>query len=258
MTTRSKANSVKKSTPLQGLARVGYAVDGVLFVLIGMLAIATIFGRDTKTDEHGALARIAEQPFGVAVLWVMAAGFAGLVVFHLLDAALVRQAWDRLASVARAIAYAALGFVTVEVALGHTSSSDAPSDLSATILAQPAGVALLLLVAAGVVAIGAHNVIKGVSQRFMNDLRMPPPQARRAITVIGTVGYVAKGIAFATVGVLFAVAALQSDSEEAGGLDEALEGLAQLPFGPIVLGVVAIGFIAFGVYCFVRAKYAKL
>lgn len=258
MTTRSKATAVKRSTPLQGLARVGYAVDGVLFVLIGLIALATIFGRDAKTDEHGALARIAEQPFGLAVLWVMAAGFAGLVVFHLLDAALVRQAWDRLASVARAVAYAALGFVTVEVALGHTSSSDAPSNVSATILAQPAGVALLLLVAGGVIAIGAHNAIKGVSQRFTDDLTMPPQPARRVITVIGTIGYVAKGVAFATVGVLFGVAALRSDSSKAGGLDEALEQLAQLPFGPLVLGVVALGFIAFGLYCFVRARFAKL
>ena len=258
MTTRSRATSVKKSAPLHGLARVGYAVDGVLYVLIGFLAIATIFGASAKTDEHGALARIAENPVGDVVLWIMAAGFAGLAVFHLLEAALVRQAWDRLSSVARAVAYAALAFVTVEVALGHSSSSDAPSDLSATILAQPAGVALLLLVAVGVVGVAAHNVIKGATRRFTDDLRMPPASARRPIAVIGTVGYIAKGIAFATIGVLFAVAALRSDSSKAGGLDEALEQLAQLPFGALVLGVVALGFIAFGLYCFVRARFARL
>lgn len=258
MSTRSKATAVKRSTPLQGLARVGYAVDGILYLLIGALAIATVFGASAKTDEHGALARIAAQPFGDAVLWVVAAGFAGLVIFHLLEAALVRQAWDRLASVARALAYAALAFVAVEVALGHSSSGDAPDDFSATLLAQPAGVALLLLVAGAVFAIGAHNLIKGVTHRFTNDLRMPPAPTSRIVIIVGTIGYVSKGVAFATVAVLFGIAALTANSSRAGGLDEALEGLARLPFGGVVLGVVAVGFLAFGVYCFVRARFAKL
>jgi len=258
MTTRSKATAVKRSTPLTGLARVGYAVDGILYLLIGSLAIATAFGASEKTDEHGALARIAEQPFGDAVLWIIAAGFAGLVVFHLLDAMLVRQAWDRLAGVARAVAYAALSFVAVEVALGHTSSSDAPSDLSAQLLAQPAGVALLLLVAVGVFGIAAHNIIKGVTHRFTDDLRMPPAPTSRIVIILGTVGYIAKGVAFATIAVLFGVAALTTNSSKAGGLDEALEQLAQLPFGGAVLGVVAVGFLAFGAYCFVRARFARL
>lgn len=257
MSTRSKASRVQRSTPLRGLARVGYAVDGVLHILIGALAIATIFGASEKADEHGALARIAAQPFGDAVLWVTAAGFAGLAIFHLLEAFLKREVKDRVSSAFRALAYAALAFVTVEVALGH-GSSDGPDTISAALLAQPAGVALLLLVAAGILAIAVRLVYKGATRKFVDDLRMPPPPADKPIVIVGMAGYIARGIAFATVAVLFAVAAFTTNSSRAGGLDEALEELAQLPFGAVVLGVVALGFIAFGVYCFVRARFARL
>lgn len=258
MSTRSKASAVQRSTPLRTLARVGYAVDGILYLLIGAIALSTAFGANAKADENGALASIAEQPFGLAALWVIVVGFAGLSIFHVLEAVLEREKWERLANIARAIAYAALGLIAVEVALGHSGSADAPASLSAALLAQPAGVALLLLVALGVFAVGVRNVIKGVTRSFTEDLKMPGAPTRTVILVAGTAGYVAKGIAFATIAVLFAVAALTSNSAEAGGLDKALEKLAQLPFGPIVLGVVALGFIAFGVYCFVRARYAKL
>jgi hypothetical protein len=257
MTTRSKATTVKRSAPLQGLARVGYVVDGVLHLLIGILAIATIFGTEAKTDEHGALARIASQPFGDAVLWLTAAGFAGLTIFHVLDALLLRQAWDRLSSALRAVAYAALGFVTVEVALGH-GTTDAPDTVSAAVLAQPAGAALLLLVAAAILLVGVRLVIKGATRRFTADLRMPGAPADTPILAIGAAGYIARGIAFCTVAVLFAIAAVTTNSSRAGGLDEALEQLAELPFGALVLAVIALGFIAFGAYCFVRARFARL
>ena len=258
MTTKATASSVQQSRPLQGAARVGYVVDGILYLLIGALAIATVFGANAQADQQGALQRIASVPFGVFLLWVMAVGFAALVVFHVLTAVLERQTKERVESVGRAIGYGALTALTLGVVLGQGSSSGGPSSLSATILAQPAGVVLLLVVAAGIIALGVRNVIKGVKQKFTDDLRMPTGSTRRVVIAVGTVGYVAKGVALGTVGALFAVAALTSDSAKAGGLDAALHELAGLPFGAVLLAAVALGFIAFGVYCFVRARFARL
>ena len=76
--------------------------------------------------------------------------------------------------------------------------------------------------------------------------------------IIGGIGYIAKGIAFAAIGVLFLIAAYQSDPDEAAGLDGALESLRRLPSGNVVLSVVALGFILFGLYCFIRTKYEAL
>lgn len=248
---------MQRSRPLRGVARVGYVVDGILYLLIGGLALATAFGSNTQADQQGALGRIASAPFGMVILWIMVVGFAGLAVLHVASAVLDRDTKERLQSVGRAIAYAALCAVTVGVALGQ-GSSGSPSSFSATLLAQPAGVVLMLVVAAGILALGVRNVVKGVKQKFTDDLRMPTGTTRTAVLVVGTAGYVAKGIAFGTIGALFAAAALTSDAAKAGGLDAALDELASLPFGIVLLAAVALGFIAFGAYSFVRARFARL
>jgi hypothetical protein len=79
-----------------------------------------------------------------------------------------------------------------------------------------------------------------------------------AVTVLGVVGYVAKGLALVAVGVLFAVAAVTFDPSKAKGLDGALKALAHLPFGTVILVAVGIGVIAYGVYLGARARLARL
>ena len=76
--------------------------------------------------------------------------------------------------------------------------------------------------------------------------------------MLGTVGYVAKGVAIIVVGILFAVAAVKVDPDDSTGLDGALKSLASLPFGMVILIAVGLGLIAYGVYTFVRARYARL
>jgi hypothetical protein len=74
----------------------------------------------------------------------------------------------------------------------------------------------------------------------------------------GVVGYVAKGIAVAVTGVLFVVAAFTRDPEAAGGLDAGLHALVELPFGPVILWIVGAGLVIYGLFCFARARYAKM
>jgi hypothetical protein len=69
---------------------------------------------------------------------------------------------------------------------------------------------------------------------------------------------VAKGIALGAVGVLFVVAAATVNPEGADGLDGALRALASLPLGVVILVLVGAGFIAYGVYSFVRARFAHM
>ncbi|MGZ8804317.1 MAG: DUF1206 domain-containing protein, partial [Microbacterium sp.] len=77
-------------------------------------------------------------------------------------------------------------------------------------------------------------------------------------TRAGVVGYIAKGIAIGVAGVLFIVAAITSDPDAAGGLDDALKALLALPFGPVILWIVGAGLIIYGLFCFARARYAKM
>ena len=93
---------------------------------------------------------------------------------------------------------------------------------------------------------------------FEKYLDLPPDPVRKGIVTFGVVGYIAKGIAVGVAGVLFVVAAVTANPEQAGGLDAALHTLASLPFGPIILWIVGAGLVIYGLFCFARARYARM
>lgn len=264
-TAHSLASSAQDNAAFRIAARCGYVVNGLLHILIGIIALGVAFGGGGSADTGGALQQVASAPAGEALLWFIAGGLWALALFQLLEAALVRgsdrDAWmSRAKELGKAIAYAAVGFTAFQAATGSSSGSgdSGPKQVSSTLLGSPFGVVLLLLLALGVIAIGAYFVVKGARQGFVEDLRVPSGALGRATVASGTVGYVAKGVAIAVVGVLFAVAAFTTDAEASAGLDGALKSLVELPFGPFVLGAIALGLILYGVYCFVRARYARL
>jgi hypothetical protein len=262
-TARRTARRLQDSKVIHVLARAGFAMDGILHIVIGLLALDVAFGGVGDADEHGALAQISAQPFGDALLWVIVVGMWGLAAFQALDAGLVRgtnrDAWlARAKAAGKAVGYAAIGALALPFAMGSHASAPGAESLSARVLAAPGGIALLLLLAAAIVALGAYFFLKGARQRFLRDLSSQAEAVGMATRVLGTAGYVARGIAIGTVGILVGIAALTSDPSEAAGLDGALKSLAELPFGAIVLTAIAAGFMLFGLYCFVRAKYDRL
>jgi hypothetical protein len=139
-----------------------------------------------------------------------------------------------------------------------SSSSNKTGSFSAKLLAAPGGVVLLALIGLVVVVIGGFFIWRGATGKFLRDIHVPPGAAGGGVTVLGLVGYVAKGIALAVVGVLFLVGAFTFDSSKATGLDAALKTLAQLPYGAVILFVVGVGVIAYGLYLFARAALARL
>ena len=112
---------------------------------------------------------------------------------------------------------------------------------------------------AAVAVTGIVYAIRGFKKSFIKYLRMPSqPQARTAVTVIGMVGYVAKGFALLLVGLLIVIATLKAHPEESTGLDGSLKALREQPFGMYLLAAVGIGLICYGIYMAVRAKLAKM
>ena len=113
----------------------------------------------------------------------------------------------------------------------------------------------IVVLGLAVVGIAVYYVVKGVTRRFLDDLSRSPG---RWAVLAGQVGYVAKGVALAVVGLLFVSAAIHSKPSEAGGLDAALRTLLEQTFGTALLLAVAIGLASFAVYSFVRARYGQL
>ncbi|MFS0703470.1 DUF1206 domain-containing protein [Cellulomonas sp. 179-A 9B4 NHS] len=242
-------------------ARAGYAVSGVLHVLIGVLAaqLATGGGGE-EADQSGAFAQVASTPFGAVALWVAVVALAALGAWQGAAAlsGAVGEAADRAKAAGKAVVYLALAATALTFARGSGSGGQT-SDATASLMQAPGGRLLVGAVGVGVVVVGGYHVVKGVTKRFLRDLhRLPAGTAGRVARGAGVAGYVAKGVALAVVGVLFVLAAVQADPAEASGLDGALRALRDAPAGPLLLGLVALGLVLFGLYSLVRARFGRL
>lgn len=256
---RRAANSHK----LETAARAGYAVNGVMHLLIGWIALQVAWsGSGKKADQSGALGTLAGNSAGRVMLWLGVIGFFGLAVWQLTEALISsrgegkEKVADKVKSVAKSVVYGALAFTTLQFARGGGSSSSGQSqDFTASLLKQSGGRTLVVLIGLAVIGVGIYHVVKGFTKAFLKDL---VEHSGTVIARLGMAGYVTKGIALALVGLLFIVAGLLKSPSQALGLDGALKTLREQPFGTTLLTVVALGLISYGLYSFARAKYARL
>ena len=257
------ASQVGDNPVLQIGARVGYALSGVLHIMIAWIGLQVAWGGSGKSaDQSGALQTLARTSPGRLALWVAVLGFLALGSWQLASALAVRtrgetSQWaDKAKGIAKAVLYLALAWTCLSFAKGDPKSSKAQSaDFTATLLEQSGGRLLVVVIGLVIIGVGGYHVVKGWTKSFLRDLSQHPGVlATRA----GVVGYIAKGIALALVGVLFVVAAVQNSSSRATGLDGALRSLRQQAFGPWLLTAVALGIAAFGVYSFARSRHARV
>lgn len=256
------AREASESKALETGARIGFAISGVLHLAIGWIALqlASGGGSGKKADQTGALQSLAENGLGRTLLWVGVVGLLALGIWQLLDAAVGHygsdgEVWaDRAKSLGKGVVYLALAWTAFSVARGSGSSGDS-ADWTAKLMDAPAGRWLVGAVGLGVLGVAGYHVWKGATKKFLEDLREHPGTWP---TRAGQVGYIAKGVALAVVGVLVVAAAVQGNAAKSSGLDGALRTLRDQPFGPALLTAVAVGIAAYGLYSFSRAKNARL
>lgn len=257
------ANRVEGHPALQIGARVGYAVSGVLHLLIAWIALQVAWTASGKSaDQSGALQTLAGSSLGRLTLWVAVLGFLALGVWQLANALVVRSGGEsselavKAKGIAKSVVYLMLAWTSFSFAKGQPSSSKTQSaDFTATLLQHTGGGLLVAVIGVVVMGVGAYHVIKGWTKKFLLDLsENPGTVATRA----GVVGYIAKGIALAVVGALFITASAQNSSSKATGLDGALRSLRQQAVGPWLLTAVALGIAAYGVYSFARSRHARV
>jgi len=139
---------------------------------------------------------------------------------------------------------------------GGKASTEQNVGMSARLMQSGGGKAVLVVAGLVIIAVGAYHVYKGAGKKFLDDLhRTGLP---RLATPLGVVGYIAKGLAIAGAGVLVIVATFTTDPAKASGLDGAVKTLGAAPFGQILLVAAGVGIIAYGVYCFVLARYGRM
>lgn len=264
-TPQAAARAAQDSTAFRVAARIGYVVLGILHLVIGGIAISVATGGGGEADQGGAMEQIAKAPLGVFVLWLIILGLVALAIWQIAEALLERnpdtkKKWGyRAKYIGTALVYLAIAGTALVYALGGESdSSESAQSFSAQLMSTGPGVVLVAIIGLGIAAIGVAFIIRGFTRAFEKYLDLPPNIARRGIVTFGVVGYVAKGIAVGITGILFIVAALTHDPETAGGLDGALHALAALPFGTVILWIVGAGLALYGIFCFARARYARM
>jgi len=237
-------------------ARAGFAVSGVLHLLIGYIILRIAFGSGGTADKSGALATLAQSGGGALVLWLTAASLAALGLWRLAETVVGDGVTNRLKSFGQGVVYLAITFSAAKFAVGSGEASAARNaTLSARLMGNGWGKLLLVVIGLGIVAVGGYYVYKGVTKRFLKDLTV---SGGPAITPVGIAGYVAKGIVLAGAGILLIVATFTTDPSKASGLDGAVKTLGAAPFGKVLLILAAVGFAAYGLYSFARSRYCRL
>jgi hypothetical protein len=264
-----EGEKVARSGGFEWLARAGFVARGLIYGIIGILAIKLAIGTGgTITNQQGALKTIAHQPFGKVLLILVAIGLAGYAVWRLVHAFLGHgpedsdSGFDRVAACGSGIVYLGLCAIAVEILLGSGSSggSGNAQKTTAGVFGWPGGTWLVGIAGAVLIGIGLYQGYRGLSKEFLKDSKTEQMSARvrNWIEWIGSFGHLARMVVFGLVGVFLIKAAVEYNPNKAVGLDGALAKIAHASYGPFLLGIVAAGLIAFGVYSLSDARYRRI
>jgi Domain of Unknown Function (DUF1206) len=264
---KTAARDLEDSDAVHALARLGLGARSVVWLVIGLLLLSVALGGSEQTDQGGAMRAVADQPFGTALLVVLAVGFFGHGLWRLLNAAVghrterdAKKKWAyRGASLARGLVYVALGAATVRF-LVEGSGQDQTQSLTARLMAETGGRTLVGVIGLVVIGIGIGMAVKGVKHDHADELeshRMPNGLRRPAVK-IGVVGLIGRGAVFGLIGLFLVRAAVLFDPDEAKGLDAVLQTVAAQPYGKVLLALAVLGILAYAAWSFVETLYKRL
>lgn len=268
------------------LARVGWAAKGVVYFLTGVLAFTIVAdpfgsqdgsqsggGNSDQADPSGAVSKIAQQPFGEVLLWVLAVGLFLYAIWRIVTVILPADVSGdsvirRIGYVVSAATYIVLGVAAVSLARqpGSSGSDNSQSqdskvtEVTQSVMEWTGGRWLVGIAGLVVIGIGVYFFWKGVSGSFENQLehRAVGPFSWRVIRIMGRIGWIGRAVMMALIGVFVTRAAYEFDPDEASGLDDSLRRVADNTVGMVLVVVVAVGLVAYGAYCIVSTPSRKL
>src|SRR4051794_259246 len=261
------AHVIGSSRGFRVVARAGLVARAAFYLLLAGLAVdvAVTRGRGGRqANAHGALSVVAVDWWGLLAVLLTAVGFFVLGVARVAGALRDRElpSWRRTTTALQGAFYVALTWVPLSFVLGRrtTGSEQSQHAETARVLAWPGGRLLVMAVGLVVVVVCSWQIRTACTRDFTDGMGMSKrsPRVRRLITVVGVIGIVARALVFVPVGVFLVVAGAQANPRHADGLDATLAAVARRPWGPIGLGVVALGLVVFAAYSLLEARYRRV
>ncbi|MBM7520429.1 DUF1206 domain-containing protein [Nocardioides nitrophenolicus] len=267
--TERAARETRDHPAVTGVARAGMAAYGVVYVIVGWLAAQLALGHpDGSASGQGALEQLRDQPLGAVVLWLVAVGLAGLVVWELCQAVGghrdqegARRWLARAVSAGRGVVFAVLAVLAVRTASGGGASGGGSGGggLTGRLLALPVGPAMVVLVGLGIAGVGVFSIVHAMSDRWRRGVE---PQARAGtlgsvVTALARIGFATRGVAFLVLAGMFAWSGVTHDPSKSGGLDQAIVRFRDEPYGPAAMVVVALGLGCYGLFHVLRAAFLR-
>lgn len=264
---KGQGDQLAHAKTLGALARAGLVARGVVYGIIGVLALKLALGDGGKaTDQEGALQTIAHQSFGELLLLLVAIGLGGYSLWRLIRAAVGHGAeqrdstFERISSLDSGIAYGLLCVAAIGILTSSGGGSGSTKETTGGVLAWSGGTVIVGVAGAILIGVAVYQAYKGLARKFLDDAKTEEMSegVEKGYTALGVFGHVARAVVFALVGYGLLKAALDYNPKEAVGLDGALRELAHASYGPALLGLVAAGLIGFGAYSIVDARYRKV
>ncbi|MGV9456120.1 DUF1206 domain-containing protein [Streptomyces sp. NPDC003635] len=269
---RTPAESKATASVTEGAARAGLAARGVIYLLVGALALQIAFGdRQQQADRQGALTEVSDKPLGSVLLWALGIGLVGMALWRLSEAIFGsvgkdgRKPHKRGLALVRCLFYSFVAFSVLRFAAsggqeGGKSGDKESRDITATALELPAGQWLVAAGGVGIVIAGVWIGVQAIRRSYHDKLKLGEMSRteRRLADVTGVGGGVARGVVFTTLGAFAVQAAVDYEPDRAKGLDDTLRTFADTALGPWLLVVVAFGLVLFGIFSFVLARRRRV
>ncbi len=263
--------AIRQTRALEPLTRVGFLSKGVVYILLGTLAVmAAMREGGQTTDQKGVIEFIAGQPFGTLALIFIAAGLLAYSLWRYIGAVsdVEGKGSDAKGLALRAgyflsgIAHTGIAFFAIKILTGDSASRDSNSarTWTARLMELPGGTLLIGTIGLGLIGFGAFQARNGIKEKFKKDLKIGEmDQSEKEIASrAGTWGHCARGLVFGLIGAFLIYAAWLGDPGQARSLEGILDAVAAQPFGRVMLAVLATGLGMYGVYCLVEAKYRRI
>jgi hypothetical protein len=267
----ARALAVGRSNGFVWLVRAGFVARGLVYGIIGALALALALGAGSgaATNQQGALAVVGRAPLGGVALVALAVGLLAYAVWQIGQAVIGRgldggdrsEATERISNLASGVAYLGLFVLAVKVLAGNqTNESSAPRRAAAGVLGWPGGQWIVGLVGLVFVGVCVYQAYEGLTGSYLEDAKTHEmtPEVRRALDIVGRVGLVSRALVFALIGYFLIRTAIDYNPSKAVGIDGALRDLAGQPYGSWLLGLVAVGLLIFAAASLAEARYRRL